>query len=444
MSQARAERAAAKAEAEGEREEGEAVNPTVLAGLEKLDRILEALGALDERASKQEADLKSVISTVGQLGSQVKAQQAAVANTRVEVNLAGGGKRGRGRGRAKGRATATARVAKAAQRAWPAGTWPALPTPIRVNLESVPEGEEGDAGEGEEGRPAGPPGVEGSVEGEDEELAPEDAQLAGELSAAFERSDLEAQVAELKAWKAKAKKKSARRKAAGDSDGSDSSDDDGEGGVPERGVPYLPGALQRPERLYRRNEVLGPCEIIRDSELQLCLGIDNWGNLSLGAQRELFTTYAVCARLIDLKTGLEKGASQEEVYATVCGITGFVATRVQGCVRVAEAGGKPAKLALTRALQEALHDSANRVPAIGSEWKRIDKEATKAMWKAAHKAAGALAAAGFKGTGANTPPGQGTETNRQRKSREWQSKKGWRGPGWLAKNRGGQAGGAKK
>ena len=128
-------------------------------------------------------------------------------------------------------------------------------------------------------------------------MSAEDAQLAGELSAAFERSDLEAQVAELKAWKAKAKKKSARRKAAGDSDGSDSSDDDGEGGVPERGVPYLPGALQRPERLYRRNEVLGPCEIIRDSELQLCLGIDNWGNLSLGAQQELFTTYAVCVRV---------------------------------------------------------------------------------------------------------------------------------------------------
>ena len=78
MSQARAERAAAKAEAESEREEGEAVNPTVLAGLEKLDRILEALGALDERATQQEANLKSVVSTVGQLGSQVKAQQAAM------------------------------------------------------------------------------------------------------------------------------------------------------------------------------------------------------------------------------------------------------------------------------------------------------------------------------------------------------------------------------
>ena len=73
MSQARAKRAAAEEASEREQEE-ETVNPTVLAGLEKLDRILETLGALDVRAAQQEADLKSVVSTVGQLGSQVKAQ----------------------------------------------------------------------------------------------------------------------------------------------------------------------------------------------------------------------------------------------------------------------------------------------------------------------------------------------------------------------------------
>ena len=78
-------------------------------------------------------------------------------------------------------------MAKAAQRAWPT-----LTAFARVNLESAPE--EGDADEGEEGRPAGPPTVGESVEGESEELSadPEDAQLVGELSAAFERSDLEA------------------------------------------------------------------------------------------------------------------------------------------------------------------------------------------------------------------------------------------------------------
>ena len=104
---------------------------------------------------------------------------------------------------------------------------------------------------------------------------------------------------------------------------------------------------------------------------------------------------------------------------------------VQGCLRVADAAGNPVKLALVRALQEALHEERNALPAMGSEWKRIDKEARKAMWRKAAKAEGEAKAAAF-GRNAGAGSSSGGSSRRQQKSKEFWSKKGWRGPGWHA------------
>ena len=93
-------------------------------------------------------------------------------------------------------------------------------------------------------------------------------------------------------------------------------------------MPYVHGVLPRPERLYRKGETLGPCEVLRDTELQLNIGIDNWNGLQLGARRELATTYGLAARLADLKPGIEEGAGQADVYATVCGLQSFLVPRV--------------------------------------------------------------------------------------------------------------------
>ena len=123
------------------------------------------------------------------------------------------------------------------------------------------------------------------------------------------------------------------------------------------------------------------------------------------------------------------------MYATVCGLQSFLVPRVQGCLRVADAAGNPIKLALVRALQEALHEERNALPAMGDEWKRIDKEASKAMWRKAVKAAGEAKAAAF-GRGAGAGSTSRGSSRRQQKSKEFWQKKGWRGDGWLAKNRG--------
>ena len=84
-----------------------------------------------------------------------------------------------------------------------------------------------------------------------------------------------------------------------------------------------------------------------------------------------------------MKTAIEAGASQETVYATVCAIRGFLNKRVEGCLRVVDAGGDNQRLALVRGLQEALHEGKNATPALGAEWRKIHKEATKAMWRVA-------------------------------------------------------------
>ena len=435
MSKARARGAARKGVTEeldviaeeSDGEEGEAQAARVLAGLEKLDSVLEVVTRSEQVAATQGAALANTVASVQALSEQVAKLAQAQAAASVSTP----------RGRAERREGAH-------------GRHPTPPPEARTG-EGVDLTQESDGGEGAGGAavPAGLP------LGEDER-----AEL-GALEARLNSEELQAQLAALEKekveWekrerggsrdrrkkKKKKKKKKSRRHSSSDSSSSDSSDSSDPGsetsldeGNP--GVPYVPGVLPRPERLYRKGEQLGPCEVIRDTELQLALGIDNWNGLQLGARRELATTYGLAGRLADLKVGIEKGASQEDVYATVCGLQGFLLPRVQGCLRVADAGGNPQKLALVRALQEALHEERNALPAMGSEWKRIDKESRKAMWRAASKASGAAAAAAF--TGARSAAGGDGLSNKQRKSRAWREKKGWRGPGWLAKN-GGKPGG---
>jgi uncharacterized small protein (DUF1192 family) len=420
MSKARGRRAApAGSEEEEEEVEVSAVDERVLAGLAKLDSVLEVVTRSEVRATDQGETLATTVETVRSLGEQVaklaeaQAQGAAAAAARAPTP--------------RGRSTSRGRVGGVAPE-------PSPPEEGAGEVASDTGGEGAAASAGVGG--GSPAGGEPLAEGERATLTALEARLNVE--------ELQEQLAllqsERKEWKKKQRKKKKKKKKAFSSSDSSSSDSSGSESDSSRGVdqenpgvPYVPGVLPRPERLYRKGEVLSSCEVIRDSELQLAIGIESWDGLALGARRELAATYGLVARLADLKVGIEAGASQGDVYATVCGIQGFLLPRVQGCLRVADAGGDSSKLALVRALQEALHEQRNALPAMGKEWKKIDKESSKAMWRAASKAAGAAKAAAFGRGAGKTTPADGL-SRKQRKSRAHFEKKGWRGAGWVAKH----------